>query len=214
MPPKKLSEKREDTIRRILDTAAEVFAEAGFAGARMDEIADRTGVNKATIYYHIGDKKTLYTHVLHEHFASAGDEFQRVLQSAKSPEEKLSMFIRQIAQVMDQNPHKMFMLLREIAAGGEHFPDIVALDLAAIIAKLVEILAEGEKQGRFIHVNPFSVHFMVIGALMLYRASAPLRETVFRSSELLNHLNTVNSNVFADEIARLILKALKNRSET
>jgi TetR/AcrR family transcriptional regulator len=86
--------KQEDTVRRILETAAEVFAEVGFAGARMDEIAERAGVNKATIYYHIGDKETLYIRVLHEHFASAGDRFDQVLQSAESPEEKLSSYIQ------------------------------------------------------------------------------------------------------------------------
>ncbi|NTW17710.1 MAG: helix-turn-helix transcriptional regulator, partial [Syntrophaceae bacterium] len=39
-------EKRSDTYLRILDAAANVFSEAGFSGARMDEIADRAGVNK------------------------------------------------------------------------------------------------------------------------------------------------------------------------
>ena len=214
MPPKKMKEKREDTIRRILNTAAEVFAEAGFAGARMDEIAARTSVNKATIYYHIGDKETLYTRVLHEHFASAGEEFQRILHKGQSPEEKLSLFIRQIAQVMDQNPNKVFMMLREIAAGGAHLPEIVALDLAAIIGKLGDILTDGEKQGRFIHVNPFSVHLMVIGAFILFRASASVREKVFQSSSLLNFSDKGSSDTFAEEIERLILRALENRSDS
>jgi hypothetical protein len=43
------------------------FAGEGFAGARMDEIADRAGVNKATIYYHVGDTAGIET------AAAAGD---------------------------------------------------------------------------------------------------------------------------------------------
>jgi AcrR family transcriptional regulator len=42
-----MKEKRIETTRRILDSAAKVFAEVGFAGARIDEIAKRAGVNKA-----------------------------------------------------------------------------------------------------------------------------------------------------------------------
>ena len=210
MPSQKIKGKQKDTVNRILDTAAEVFAESGFAGARMDEIADRAGVNKATIYYHIGDKETLYTRVLHEHFASAGDRFDRVLQPAASAEVKLSLFIQQIAQVMDQNPHKTVMLLREIAAGGQHFPDIVARDLAAIIGKLMEILSEGEKQGRFIPVNPISVHLMVIGAFALYRVSAPVREKIIGLTDSPEHQDANVSGVFADEIERLLLRAVKN----
>jgi len=209
MPIKKNKEKQGDTVHRILDTAAEVFAESGFAGARMDAIADRAGVNKATIYYHIGDKKTLYTRVLHEHFASAGDQFDRVLMRAAAPEEKLSLFIQQIARVMDQDPQKTVMLLREIAAGGEHFPDIVARDLSVIIGKLMEILSEGEKQGCFIPVNPFSVHLMVIGALVLYRVSTPVREKIAGLTDSSKHQDVYVSGEFADEIERLILRALR-----
>ena len=75
MPSQKTKEKRNDTVRRILDRAAEVFSQKGFDGARMDEIARRASVNKASIYYHIGDKDTLYAQVLHDHFSSAGDQF-------------------------------------------------------------------------------------------------------------------------------------------
>ena len=55
--------KENDTARKILETAAQVFAAVGFEGARVDEIAKLANVNKATIYYHIGDKKVLYEKV-------------------------------------------------------------------------------------------------------------------------------------------------------
>ena len=209
MQTKKNKEKQGDTVHRILDTAAEVFAGSGFAGARMDEIADRAGVNKATIYYHIGDKETLYARVLHEHFASAGDQFDQILKPAGTPEEKLSLFIQQVARLMDQNPHKTVMMLREIAAGGKNFPDILARDLAVIIGKLMEILSEGEKQGRFMPVDPFSVHLMVIGAFVLYRVSAPVREKMVGLTDSPVHQDATVSGDFADEIERLLLRAVK-----
>jgi len=209
MQNKKNKEKQSDTVRRILDTAAEVFAESGFAGARMDEIADRAGVNKATIYYHIGGKEPLYARVLHDHFASAGNQFDRVLEPASDPEEKLSLFIQQVARVMDQNPHKTIMMLREIAAGGRHFPEIVALELAGIIGKLMEILTEGEKQGRFIPVNPFSVHLMVIGAFVLYRVSAPVRAKLTGLMDFGEPQDDEVSGDFAAEIQRLVLRAVR-----
>ena len=65
MPPLTLKDRRSQTIDRILKAATKEFSEAGFAGARVDEIANRAGVNKATIYYHIGDKQALYAQVVH-----------------------------------------------------------------------------------------------------------------------------------------------------
>jgi AcrR family transcriptional regulator len=209
MSSQKSKEKQKDTIRRILDTAAEVFAEVGCAGARMDEIADRTGVNKATIYYHIGDKKTLYTRVLHELFANTGDRLERIIQQAESPEEKLSLYIQQFAQILDQNPHKAIMMLRELADRGELLPDIVGQDLALIIGKLMNILTEGEKQGRFIPVNPISVHLMVIGALILYKVGTPLRNKIFPSPDSADQAKAAISGDFAHEIERLVLRAVK-----
>jgi AcrR family transcriptional regulator len=65
MGDQKIREKRDESIRQILDAAMEVFAEAGYEGARVDEIARRAGINKAMVYYRIGDKKTLYQEVIH-----------------------------------------------------------------------------------------------------------------------------------------------------
>jgi AcrR family transcriptional regulator len=50
---------KESAKSKILDTAKELFAEKGFDGARVDEIARRAGVNKALIYYYYKNKQAL-----------------------------------------------------------------------------------------------------------------------------------------------------------
>jgi AcrR family transcriptional regulator len=54
----------EPTRTRILDAAAPVFAEHGFAGASTRTLAAAAGVNIATLAYHFGDKEGLYAAVL------------------------------------------------------------------------------------------------------------------------------------------------------
>ena len=66
MRPSSLADK-ESSRERILDGAAEEFAAAGFAGARIDRIARRTRLNVRMIYYHFGSKKGVYRAVLAEH---------------------------------------------------------------------------------------------------------------------------------------------------
>ena len=117
-----LEEKRQETVRKILDAAMEVFAEVGFAGARIDEIALRSGVNKATIYYRIGDKEALYESVLQDVFADTTERLLQNVKEAKDPEEKLRTYIRNIVRTVGQNPRLPPILLREIASGGRHFP--------------------------------------------------------------------------------------------
>ncbi len=68
------------TRQTILDAASSVFAADGFGGARVDEIARRAGVNKALLYYHVGNKQALYTAVLMRTF----DRLEAALAGAMS----------------------------------------------------------------------------------------------------------------------------------
>ena len=71
--------KKTDSINKIISIATKVFAEVGFAGARVDEIAKRAGVNKATIYYNIGNKEVLYSNVLKSIFELPVKEFAEII---------------------------------------------------------------------------------------------------------------------------------------
>ena len=54
----------ERTRAELLDVATAVFAEQGYSGARVDEIAERTRTTKRMIYYYFGGKEQLYLAVL------------------------------------------------------------------------------------------------------------------------------------------------------
>ena len=200
--------KNGNVVPRILNTAAKVFSEVGFAGARMDDIAKRAGVNKATIYYHIGNKQTLYARVLREHFSSAVNRFDQRLQKAESPTEKLSSFIHHIAHEMEHDPHKATMMLREAMDGGKNVPDSVGRDLAGIITRLTDILREGQQQGSFIKVDPFTVHFLITGALAFYSISRPVRKKIHQILATPDSDYAGQEDTFASKIEDLILRSL------
>ena len=52
------------TRQRIVDAATEEFAAHGIAGARVDEIAARAGINKRMLYYYFGSKEELFREIL------------------------------------------------------------------------------------------------------------------------------------------------------
>lgn len=58
--------KSETTRRRILDAAAAVFREAGYAGARLSDIAARAGTKAGSLYYHFDSREALVERVLDE----------------------------------------------------------------------------------------------------------------------------------------------------
>jgi AcrR family transcriptional regulator len=69
-----------ETRRRILDSAAAVFAEHGYSGSSMRDIAERLGITKAALYYHFESKEDLLYGLVHP-VMQAMDDFAQVAES-------------------------------------------------------------------------------------------------------------------------------------
>jgi len=209
MKKRSLEEKKSDTIRCILSAATEVFAEVGFAGARVDEIARRANVNKAMIYYRIGDKEALYAQVLHDVFGDTTEIMAQHLKKEEQPEEKLKIYIRNVVRTVSQNPQIPSIMMHEIASGGENFPEVVIKDVTAIVGILAGILHEGTKEGLFAEANPFIVHMMVLGCIVFYKNMEYVRSKHPRFPQTLKKLDKRLPSALAEEIEKLVLKAVK-----
>ena len=102
---------------RILDGAADEFAAAGFAGARIDRIARRTRLNVRMIYYHFGSKKGLYRAVLETIY----EQMSRILEALprSAPNRSLEAFERYI-DLLTEHPRFADVLVRELLDGAKH----------------------------------------------------------------------------------------------
>src|SRR5688572_10536893 len=103
-----------DPHERIVAAAAEVFASRGFDGARIDEIAERAGINKAMLYYHVGDKERLYSAVLVETIDRALALVRAATANAHSPSEKLQAVLDTLAAFGTSNPEFIPLIMREV----------------------------------------------------------------------------------------------------
>ena len=202
-------EKKGESVTRILEAAKDVFDEKGFAGARVDEIARRAGVNKAALYYHIGDKKALYADAFHNVIGTAAQRLIDGIKDSKTPEEKIKTYIKTLANTFDENPQVPRMMMREMASGGQNLPEIFFQDLFSIFRTLSGIIEEGKAKGVFIDSLPLLVHFMAIGATVIYKTIAPILLAAQHVPEELKDLNKNVSGKIAAEIERLILNAIR-----
>ena len=203
------AEKRSETVTRILEAAADVFSEAGFSGARVDEIAERAGINKAMIYYHIGDKEKLYAEVINNIIGNSAETIASKIKDVKDPEEKLRIYIRTVARNIDNNPQVAPIMMREVASGGKHLPEVVARDVFRIVNMLKDILKEGAAKGLFIETVPFLIHIMVVGTFIMYKTSTPIRLRYAWLPDPIRKLGDKISGNVDEEIVRLILRAVK-----
>ena len=164
-----------DARARILTAAAEVFSEIGFAGARVDEIAQRAGINKAMLYYHVGDKEQLYATVLISTIDGAHARLLASTEKAKTPSEKVQCILDTFAELGATNPHLIPMMLREVASGGATLPDEMLLRMAQVFRVVADVLAEGMATGAFRPTDPLLTHVSLVGSMMFLIASQPIR---------------------------------------
>ena len=203
------TKKPDTTKQRIFDAARQNFAQKGFEGARMDEIAGMARVNKATIYYHVGDKRTLYERVLKEIFSGVADHLARNDDIALPAEERLRRFVRTLAHRIDQNTDLAAIMLREQASGAKDFPHIVARDFSRIISLITEILDDGVAAGCFKRTTPVIVHLMTIGTIVFVKMSHPIRSKLGAQVAAFENIgNGLEKDVVA-EIEALILDAVR-----
>ena len=114
-----------DTERRILDAAHKVFVRRGTAGARMQEIADEAGVNKALLHYYFRSKSRLADAVFRRVAASI---FARVVDAVRtdtSLEDKVRHIITIYLEQLARTPYAPAYLISELSQDPERGRQLV-----------------------------------------------------------------------------------------
>lgn len=96
--------------QRILAAATEMFAEQGLDGARVDEIADRSGMNKRMLYHYFGNKEELFGAVLEELYETICRESAKLDLGTGSPPEAMQRLVDFALNFYLDNPHAMTLL--------------------------------------------------------------------------------------------------------
>lgn len=128
-----------DRALRIGAAAREEFAKRGFAGARVEHIAKRAGVNKQLLFYYYHSKRGLFQAVL----GQAASELEGALAAVRLPSGSLLERLRLVLQTQFQYLADHPQLVALLAQGGRGGPQ----PFAPAINRLVVLLAEGQGLG-------------------------------------------------------------------
>jgi TetR/AcrR family transcriptional regulator len=195
------------TSRKILTCATRLFAQHGYEGAIMDDLAEQCGVNKASIYYHHKDKATLYENALIALFTPIADAVIEAVESESSPVKMLQSHIRVFAKASADNPYFSAILMREMASGGANMPVRPREQMQRILFLLNKILQLGVSQNIFKPADPLIVHFMIVSTINLFVASIPLRDSLPETDEC-NQLQNSSIESASEQITKTIIDSL------
>src|SRR4051794_41171180 len=163
----------ERTRREILDVAAREFADHGFAGARVDEIAEQTRTTKRMIYYYFGSKEALFVAVLERAYATIRAAEQTIEVDHLAP----TAAIRRLAELTfdhhESHPDFIRLVSIENIHRAEHIAghDELAGENSPAIELIERILERGRADGSFTReVDAVDLH-MMISAFCVFRVA-------------------------------------------
>jgi AcrR family transcriptional regulator len=182
-PPAQRTNDPEGNRRNIVEVATQEFAEKGFSGARVDEIAARTRTSKRMIYYYFGSKEGLYIAVLEEAYRKIRSIEATLDLAHQPPEEALRALVGFTFDYQNAHPEFIRLVMNENILHGAYVAqskDIQRLNRAVIHA-VGDLLARGQREGRFRpDLDPVDLH-MSISALCFFNvANRATFSTIFK----------------------------------
>lgn len=108
-----MTENDKQTEDKIFDAATDVFIERGMDGARMQDIANHAGINKALLHYYYRTKDHLFNAVFEKIAETMFTKFAPVFDTNLTLEDKIRFFFREHISFMQKNPRLPAFLLNE-----------------------------------------------------------------------------------------------------
>jgi TetR/AcrR family transcriptional regulator len=170
------------TRASLLAMAISEFADKGFAGARVDEIANRAGVNKQLLYHHFGNKDDLYRVALETVYSEIREKEKALHLGDLSPLEAMRTLIGYSFDYLVDHPEFIKLVSDENAQGAPHAAK--SDELTEMHWPLVELLRETLKRGASEGVfrddmDPVNVYISIAGISYFYFSNNPTLSAIF-----------------------------------
>jgi len=168
-----------DKEELILKTAMDVFVEKGWHGTKMQEIADRAGINKALLHYYFRSKEKLYRKIFeYLIWNNIGETIKIFRERTDLPfEGYVKTFISQYISLLNKHPKIPLFLLRELSDGAIRVGSILTelintgkFDLSPVFTRIAQAVDSGE----IIEIDPRQLMTTIIGACLFFFIAEPL----------------------------------------
>lgn len=165
---KSSTRKRKDKRSHILEATEALFKDRRIDEVTLDEVAERAGVGKGTIYLYFSDKNDLFLNMITESLERVRDNLEALASSSSGAEKKL----RAMAALMDKEFYKHHAMIRlmhspDVFMRNPESKDVMHSHMTAV-AKTIESVVRGGQQERCFRqdINLKSASCLFIGGLI------------------------------------------------
>ena len=168
---KKPTRRKDDRPLEIIQAAIEVFAEKGFAGARIEEIAKRAGAAKGTVYLYFDTKDKLFEAVVREYISPFLKGTEDMVSDFPGPASELlrKVIERAYSELVSNQQRRAIM--RILISEGSRFPQLSQFYYQEILAgaerMLRRIIERGIQRGEFRNAPALDVPQVLMGPAIM-----------------------------------------------
>jgi len=166
--PSRARRKGEATAERILDAAEELFAERGYEGTTLRDVATRVGIRNPSLYNHFDGKESLYAAVLDRGIRPVVE----LLSEFVDQQEDRGELVSRVMEVLSARPNLPRLVMHETLSGGQRLTPMLRSRIGPVFARANEMV-EAPDAGWDKELAPhlmLAMYHVVVG----YFAIAPL----------------------------------------
>ncbi len=195
-----------ETEQQILEAAKQIFQERGFAGARMQEIADEADINKSMLHYYFRSKDKLFQKVFQDSIRQFFPEILKVLHADLALTPKIEKLVETYYEMFRKHPHLPRFVIHEMNQHPDRFKEFVKNMGFEIPETFVKQIRQEIESDSMLNIDPREFIINTIGLCVFPLIARPMIETVFK-------MNNEQYQQFLEqrkkELPKFILNAVK-----
>ena len=193
--------------KRIIDIATSEFAILGYSALSMNNLAKKLEINKATIYYHFKDKKSLYNEVILSLIQLDKDERESIVNSSLEPKERFNQYVKLWIHTMCDNPNRIPLTLREMAGFDIGIESNISNNIENDIICMKKIVLQLNLKEKYKNIDFYELKAMILGTILTYYSmqKTPLELKNIKNldkdnEKILNYIEEFISNILLDAL--------------
>lgn len=170
--PKPTKPRKEE----ILDVATRLFAEHGYDGTSMSDVAERVGMRKASLFYHFATKEALYEAVLDRLVGRVRETLEAVYSREGTYPERLEQTADVVTSVLSEWPFAARLLVREVMDWGPVIRGKLLEHILLVLERSATFVRDGQLAGSFVEGDAKQLTLSALSAQVLPFAIGQLVE--------------------------------------
>ncbi|MFY8003785.1 MAG: TetR/AcrR family transcriptional regulator, partial [Chitinophagaceae bacterium] len=195
------------TEQKILNAAKKVFVTQGMAAARMQDIADEAGINKALLHYYFRNKEQLFAQIFAEARVELIPKINEILRSDLPLFDKIRQFVARYIDIIKANPYLPLFVLNEMNRNPLTFSQTIFQNETPQLDILLTQLEVAMDNGEIKPTNPMHLIINMMGLCIFPFVGKPMIQMMMQlNDEQFLNLMEQRKTIVADFIIQSIKK--------